>query len=114
MKAGRTYWLCQFLGWGIYSAVGVVFTGQDIGWRATIFVSWGAFLLYSVALTHRFRAAIRRRQWAAAITRRTAPRLLLGAMLVAAIQTVLVLSIDFLLASGKGNFAHFRTPCGCG
>ncbi len=112
MKSNRKYWLCQSLGWGIYAAVGIVFTARDTGWRPVIFVGWGAFFLYSVALTHLFRSLIRQRQWALAITWRTGSRLLLGALAVAAIQTLLVLSIDLLLEGSRSDLWQARAVLG--
>jgi two-component system, LytTR family, sensor histidine kinase AlgZ len=102
MKAGRSYWLCQVLGWGAYSVVGVFFTIRDRGWANGAFLGWVAFFLYSVALTHLFRHVIHQRQWALAITWRTAVQMLSGALTVAAIQTALVFSIDLLL-EGKNS-----------
>jgi hypothetical protein len=104
MKVNWAYWLCQILGWGIYSAFGLVGAAQQVGWRPSLFIGFGAFFLYSVALTHWFRGVIRERQWDLAITRRTAPRLLVGAMVVAAIQTFLVVSIDLLLQGRRSDF----------
>ncbi|MGO9257298.1 MAG: sensor histidine kinase [Bryobacteraceae bacterium] len=112
MKVNRRYWLCQVLGWGIYSVVGIVFTARNAGWLPGIFVAWAAFFLYSVALTHIFRSLIRQRQWALAITWRTGPRLLLGALAVAAIQTVLVFSIDLLLEGSRSDLWQTRAALG--
>ena len=104
MKTSRAYWLCQVLGWGAYSAVGLFFTSRAVYLGTAQVLSWSAFFLYSVALTHLFRHLIRERQWALTITWRSGARLLLGAMMVAAIQTLLVLLIDFLLTRGHSNF----------
>jgi two-component system, LytTR family, sensor histidine kinase AlgZ len=101
MKTGRKYWLCQASGWGLYTVVGLVFTVRDTGWRAGPFVEWAAFFLYSVALTHLFRHLIHERQWALALDWRTAARLFAGAITIAVVQTVLVLSINLLL-EGRG------------
>jgi two-component system sensor histidine kinase AlgZ len=103
MTVSRKYWLCQALGWGVYSGVGLSFSASERGWRPVLFIGWGAFFLYSVALTHLFRGVIHHLQWSLAITRRTGPRLLLGALAVAAIQTLLVISIDLLL---EGSQSH--------
>jgi hypothetical protein len=104
MKSSRKYWLCQILGWGIYSGLGVTGAAQTVGWRPFLFIGYGAFFLYSIILTHLFRGVIRRRQWGLAITWRTAPRLLLGAIAIGAIQTFLIVWIDGLLEGARSGF----------
>jgi len=104
MKAGRIYWLCQILGWGLYSAFGVAGAAQAVGWRPFLFIGYGAFFAYSVVLTHLFRAVIRRLGWGYAITLRNSARLLAGAVAVGAIQTFLVIWIDLLLEGSRSTF----------
>jgi two-component system, LytTR family, sensor kinase len=107
MKAGRAYWLCQILGWGLYSALGIAGAAQAVGWRLFLFIGYGAYFLYSIALTHLYRGVIRRQKWGVAITLGNAARLLAGALVVGAIQSFLVIWIDFLL---EGNRSGFRQP----
>ncbi len=97
MSSNRRYWLCQSFGWGAYAVVGLFFTLRDSGWPSGAPVAWAAFFLYSVALTHLFRHVIHQRQWAFAITWRSAAKMFSGAITVAVIQTILVFSIDLLL-----------------
>jgi signal transduction histidine kinase len=112
VKSDRRYWLCQALGWGAYAAIGIAFTIRDSGWRASILVAWVAFFFYSVALTHLWRHVIRQRQWALAIGWRNAMRLFAGAVTVATIQTVLVLSIDLLLEPGRSELRQAQAVLG--
>jgi len=104
VKTSRTYWLCQILGWGIYSALGIAGAAQEIGLRPFLFIGYGAFFLYSIALTHAFRAVIHRKQWALAITLRSVARLFAGALVVGAIQTLLVIWFDLLLEGSRSGF----------
>lgn len=104
MKTRRAYWLCQILGWGLYSVLGMAGAAQEVGWRPFLFVGYGAFFVYSIALTHLFRGIIRRRQWALVITVRSGALLLGGAMAVALIQTFLVAWIDLLLEGSRSGF----------
>ena len=107
MKTRRAYWLCQVLGWGLYSALGVASAAQEVGWRPFLFIGYGAFFAYSIALTHLFRGVIRRRRWALAITVRSAATMAGGAVVVGLIQTFLVIWIDLLL---EGSHSGFRNP----
>ena len=104
MKTSRTYWLCQILGWGLYSALGLTGAAQEVGWIRPLLIGYGAFFLYSIALTHAFRGVIRQRQWALAITPRSSLRLAAGAFGVAAIQTFLVIWIDLTLEGPRSVF----------
>src|SRR4030088_3261821 len=69
-----TYWICQILGWGIWSAIGISIAVSQVGWRASIVIGYLMFFLYSIALTHWYRREIRRRQWLSLPARRMVPR----------------------------------------
>jgi hypothetical protein len=105
MSHRTRYWICQILGWGGYSAIGIAETAQQVGWRFPVFAGYGLFMLYSVALTELLRREIRRRDWLSLSAGRMMSRLALGALVVAAIQTVLVAAVDMAL---NGHASQFR------
>ena len=100
MNSRITYWRCQILGWGAYSAIGVL----SAPWRLTTFAGYFLFCLYSIALTDLLRREIRRRDWLAQSNVWTYLRLFLAAILVAAIQSGLVFAVDLALIGGKSEF----------
>ncbi|MGA2269911.1 MAG: histidine kinase [Bryobacteraceae bacterium] len=106
MKTKVAYWTCQVAGWGAYSAMGAVAGAQQVGWRFSLVAGWVLFFLYSIALTDLFRREIRRRQWLTAPSRRTYARVFGAAVLVAAVQTFLVISIDWLFEGERSVFLH--------
>jgi len=105
MKTRTTYWTCQILGWGIYSAFGVFGAVQQVGWRFATIAGYLLFFLYTIALTDLLRREIRRRNWLAAWNARTIFRLALAALLAGAIQTLLVTAIDLTLLGKQSEFA---------
>ena len=88
-----TYWICQILGWGIWSAIGISIAVSQVGWRASIVIGYLLFFLYSIALTHWLRREIRRRQWLSLPAKRMVPRLLGASLLTGAVQSALVIGI---------------------
>src|SRR5216684_2820090 len=93
MKIKIAYWTCQAAGWGFYTVVGISMAAQQVGWRFSMIAGYILFGLYSIALTDLLRREIRRRQWLNAPTF-TFARLFGVALILAAIQTFLVVAVD--------------------
>jgi hypothetical protein len=104
MKTKVAYWTCQVAGWGGYSAIGLWSAAQQVGWRFSLVAGYILFFFYSIALTDLFRREIRRRQWLTATSARMYARIFGAAALVAAVQTCLVISINWLLEGGHSSF----------
>ena len=104
MNPRVTYWRCQILGWGAYSAIGLFATAQQVGWRFSTIAGYLLFWLYSIALTDLLRREIRRRDWLAAIQAKTVLRLLMAVGLVAAVQAFLVGAIDLAFLGTASDF----------
>ena len=104
MKTKVAYWTCQVAGWGGYSAIGAFSAARQVGWRFSLVAGYLLFFLYSIALTDLFRREIRRRQWLTAPSPRMYARVFGAAALVAAVQTCLVISINWLLEGGHSSF----------
>jgi sensor histidine kinase YesM len=104
MNLKKTYWLCQILGWGSYSAVGLWSAAQEVGWLPTLITGYGLFFAYSIGLTDLFRRDIIRRQWLTASVGRMFGRLVPGALVIAAIQTFLVVTIQTALDGTSNAF----------
>jgi len=109
MTTRKTYWTCQVLGWGSYTAAGLAGTAQQIGWRPALVAGYLLFGLYSIALTELFRREILRRQWLDANTGRMLGALSLGAAVVGSIQSFLVIAVDLALQGGA-NSSFLRRP----
>ena len=97
MTTRKIYWICQVLGWGLYSAAGALGVSQEIGWRPAVVAGYLLFGVYSIALTELFRREIRRRQWLTASASRMMLSLGLGALIVGSIQTFLVIAVSLAL-----------------
>ena len=102
MKTRTAYWTCQVAGWGSYSAMGAFSVARQAGWQFSLVAGYLLFFLYSIALTDLFRREIRRRQWLMASSPRMYARVFGAALLVAAVQTFLVISINWLF-DGKNS-----------
>src|SRR6266404_19946 len=94
MKTKVVYWTCQAAGWGSYTVVGISVAAQQVGWRFSMIAGYILFCLYSIALTDLLRREIRRRQWLNNLTFFTFVRLFGVALILAAIQTFLVVAVD--------------------
>lgn len=88
------YWLCQILGWGSYTAIGIVFALRAGGSRLSVFIGFAAFFLYSIGLTHLLRREIRRRDWLSLPFRKWIPRLLGASLLTGLVISALVVVVD--------------------
>jgi hypothetical protein len=108
MKTRIAYWSCQIIGWGAYSGLGIVMGAQQIGWKFSLVAGYLLFFVYSMALTDLLRREMRRRQWLDALTFRTFARMFGAAVLMAAVQTILVFVID-LMFEGRHSLL-FRSP----
>jgi sensor histidine kinase YesM len=106
MTIRRTYWICQVLGWGSYTAVGVAGAVHETGGRPAVVAGYLLFCLYSIALTDLFRHEILRRQWLNANTARMFGTLALGIAVVGSIQSFLVIAVDLALQGSSNFFAQ--------
>lgn len=89
-----SYWACQILGWGAYSYGAGLSTGvMENGWRPSIVIGYLLFFLYSIGLTHLLRAQIHRRKWASLSLPQALARLAPASILIAAVQSALVVGI---------------------
>jgi len=102
MTTERRYWLLQIAGWGLDSAISISFAIYYTSLNLPLVVGYVLFFLYSIALTDLFRREIRRKHWLNPPVPWYGLRLLAGVLLIAAIQTILVVSIDNVLTPG-GN-----------
>jgi two-component sensor histidine kinase len=103
-----TYWTCQVLGWGGYSAIGLWSAAQQVGWRFSLVTGFVLYFFYSIALTHVFRRQIQRRQWLSLPLRRAFPRLAGGSVVVGTVQAFLVVAISTALEGQLGAFDRPR------
>jgi len=106
MSIQRTYWTCQAVGWGSYTAMGMWAASQQVGWRPSVIAGYLLFFLYSIALTDFFRREILRRQWLNASLGRMFGTLLMGAAVVGAIQSFLVFAVDLALQPRSNTFVQ--------
>jgi hypothetical protein len=104
MNTRRTYWTCQTVGWGVYSAIGVVSAAQEVGWRSAVVIGYVLFAIYSIALTDLFRREMLRREWLDLGGGRMAAVLALGVVVVGSIQTFLVVAVDMTLSGSRSTF----------
>jgi glucose-6-phosphate-specific signal transduction histidine kinase len=87
------YWLCQLIGWSLYSTIGVLIASSQVGWRWSIVLDYAIFFVVVVLLTDLLRQQIRQRQWLTLPLWKSAPRLFLAASitgLCSAMQVTLV------------------------
>ncbi|HEY1205449.1 MAG: histidine kinase [Bryobacteraceae bacterium] len=106
MTTRKTYWACQVLGWGCYSAAGLAGASRQIGWRPTVAVGYLLFGLYSIALTELFRREILRRGWLNADAGRMFRALAPGVVTVGSIQSFLVIAINQALEPSSNTFVR--------
>jgi two-component system, LytTR family, sensor histidine kinase AlgZ len=100
MNAKNTaYWACQILGWGSYAVIGMYGTVAAVGPRASVFIGYAAFLVYSIGLTHLLRREIKRRGWLTMPFRKSVPRLLGVSVLTGMVMCALVVVISMIAES---------------
>jgi two-component sensor histidine kinase len=105
------YWLCQTLGWGAYSAMGILATIATQGgflmipgrWILTLAVNYLIFFLAIVFLTNLLRGQIRERQWLSLPPRKSAPRLAAASVLVGLCSAVQIIGLDAVTLGSLQN-----------
>jgi signal transduction histidine kinase len=110
MKRRVSYWICQVLGWGAYSAVGIAMAAQQVGWLPSLVIGFALFFCYSIALTDLLRREIRRR------SNLSSPRgwswliLFLLPPALAGVQTFLVAGFNLALRQFESGAMRSRYP----
>jgi uncharacterized membrane protein len=103
MSLRTRYWLFQTIGWGTYSALGLVAAlgfnptpqaGQPAGWRSALVIGYVLFFCYSIALTEAFRRVMIANRWLERSSWGLWLRLAAGVLVIAVIQIFLVVSIS--------------------
>ncbi len=97
------YWLCQALGWGIFSIAGVWIASVSEGLTPAatrgLAGRYVVFFFSILLLTNLFRRVIRRREWLNLPLRNAAPRLAAGAVAVGLISVLQIIGFDLALGS---------------
>ena len=104
MTTERRYWLLQVAGWCLYSVIGISFSISYTGFSLALLAGYILFSLYSIGLTDLLRREIRRKRWLDPPVPWFWLRLLTGVLLIAAIQTTLVVSVDAVLSPGNDHW----------
>ncbi|HEV8414511.1 MAG TPA: histidine kinase [Bryobacteraceae bacterium] len=97
METSAAYWAFQAFYWGIFAAIGLAINVVSGGNIRNLVISHILFFLYSVGLTHVFRGRIQQRRLRQPSNFRMRLWLFAGILVIAVIQTVLVISIDSAL-----------------
>jgi Histidine kinase len=100
MSLRARYWLFQAIGWGTYSAVGIVFAAQQVGWSSALVSGYLLFFCYSIALTEGYRRVMIGGRWLERSSWHLWLPLAAGVLAIAAIQVFLVVSIGLALVPG--------------
>jgi len=110
MKTRNTaYWLCQILGWGAYTVIGILATilsqgsVPPAGWILRLLFNYAIFFLSIILLTHLLRAQIRKRQWLSLPMRKSVPRLVAASILVGICSASQVILLDAVTLRGLTN-----------
>lgn len=104
MSTRARYWMLQAIGWGGYSLAGAGIGAYYGGWNAALVLGYVLYFLYSIGLTETFRQIMRRRRWLNPPVRGLWLRLAGGVLIIAAIQFVLVISINEGLDPAGGGW----------
>jgi hypothetical protein len=107
MQTKTAYWTCQILGWGQYSAIALWIAARADGWTPALVVGFALYPFYSIALTHRLRAEMRRRQWVNFPLGKLVVRLELAALAIGLIQTFLIATVNLVF---EGRHSLFFEP----
>jgi signal transduction histidine kinase len=89
--APRAYWLCQFVGWGLYGVPHCLFPALigELSWvRAT--AAAGVTIAIGIGFSHGLRLFMRRRGWRSMRLGRRIPRLLVACLLLGLLAAVLL------------------------
>ncbi len=104
-RTNSQYWVCQIAGWGAYSFGAGLSTGvMANGWRPSVIIGYLLFFLYSIGLTHLLRAEIHRRRWTSLPLPRALGRLVPASILIAAVQSALVVGIYTAIEGHLGEW----------
>lgn len=109
------YWLCQTLGWGTYTVIGILGTlAAQRGvlmipgaWIAQLIFNYVIFFLAVILFTHLLRGQIRKRQWLSLPARRSAPRLVGASVLTGLCASLQVLGLDAVTLGALQNRPAF-------
>jgi len=108
MKNRNTsYWACQIGGWAAFSALGLTTAAMENGWRPSVVIGYLLFFLYSVGFSHLLRRLSLRRGWASLAPAKAIARLSVGAILIATLQTGLVVAVYTTI---EGSLGVWRQP----
>lgn len=107
MKSRNAYWACQIGGWSAFSALGLTTAVMENGWRPSIVIGYFLFFLYSMSFTHVLRRLSLQRGWTNLAPVKAFARFSAGAILIATIQTGLVVGIYSLI---EGSLGVWREP----
>jgi two-component system sensor histidine kinase AlgZ len=102
-----SYWACQIGGWAAFSALGLTTGAMESGWRPSVVIGYLLFFFYSVGFTHLLRRLSLRRGWTSLGPARAFARLSVGAILIAMLQTGLVVGIYTAI---EGSLGVWRQP----
>jgi hypothetical protein len=95
------YWLCQTIGWGMYSAIGIAGAAASVPASRIPMIAalYGVFYAFAILLCHLERREIKRRQWLNLPWLKAAPRLAGAAIFVGLLDASEVLGVDRLVDS---------------
>ncbi|WP_224999869.1 sensor histidine kinase [Cesiribacter sp. SM1] len=102
MTRNTVYWICQLGGWSLYGVINIFFfllNGASPEQVLNLFLA----VLYSLLITHAFRAWVHRRRWLKLSTGRLVPRIILAILIMSALVYGLQLATFYLqdnLAAG--------------
>ena len=103
METPASYWAYQAFYWGVFAAIGLAINVANGGNVRNLIIGHVFFFFYSIGLTHLLRAQIRRWRSAQVPGVRFRLRLLAGVVVVAFLQTILVIFIDSALNGMRGG-----------
>jgi hypothetical protein len=97
------YWLCQIVGWGTYSAIGILSAIKfgNVTFIVRLLVLYAIFFVFVISLTHLLRREIKRRQWLSLPMRKSAPRLIAAAVLIGICASAEVIGLDGLTSGER-------------
>jgi Histidine kinase len=100
--AQRAYWLCQFVGWGLYGAASCfspALVGEWSWLRAT--AATGLVIAIGIGLSHGLRQFMRQRSWRAMRLSRRIPRIVAASLLLGLLAALLTLSLGLAASQGQ-------------
>jgi hypothetical protein len=106
-NTNTSYWACQIGGWAVFSALGLTTGAMESGWRPSVVIGYLLFFLYSIVFTDLLRRLSLRRGWTSLGPARAITRLSIGAILIATLQTGLVVGVYTAI---EGSLGVWREP----